>query len=81
MFNDKINIRSDNKDTFRWFLSQDNERVLIEAKCSSVWIPAAEVSVSEARLTMKMCSWRDSPLLFDIVEEICAECAAERAAA
>lgn len=80
MPNDKIKTRSDNKDTFRWFLSQDNERVLIEAKCGSVWFPAAEVSVSEAKLTMKMCSWRDSPLLFDIVEEVCAECVAERAA-
>lgn len=81
MLNNKINTSSDNRDTFRWFLSQDNERVLIEAKCGSVWFPAAEVSVPEARLTMKMCSWRDSPLLFGIVEEICAECAAERAAA
>lgn len=80
MPNDKIKTRSDNKDTFRWFLSQDNERVLIEAKCGSVWFPAAKVSVSEAKLTMKMCSWRDSPLLFDIVEEVCAECVAERAA-
>lgn len=81
MLNNKINTRSDNRDTFRWFLSQDNERVLIEAKCGSVWFPAAEVSVPEARLTMKMCSWRNSPLLFDIVEELCGELATEKAAA
>lgn len=79
MPNDKINTRSDNKDTFRWFPSQDSERVLIQAKYANVWVPAAEVSTTEARLTTKMCSWRDSPLLFDIVEEICGELAAERA--
>lgn len=81
MLNNKIHTRSDNKDTFRWFLSQDGKRVLIEAKCGSVWVPAAEVSTAEAKLTMKMCSWRNSPLLFDIVEKLCGELAAEKAAA
>lgn len=81
MSNEKINTRTDNKDTFRWFLSQDGERVLIQAKFANVWVPAAEVSVPEARLTMKMCCWRNSPLLFDIVEEICMEIAVEKAAA
>ena len=41
---------------------------------------AAEVSVLEAKLTMKMCSWQDSPLLFGIVEELCGELAAEKVA-
>ena len=76
----QIFTRTDGKDEFRWFLSQDGERVLIEAKYANAWVPAAEVSVSEAKLTMKMCSWQDSPLLFGIVEELCGELAAEKAA-
>ena len=73
MSNDKINTRSDAQDEFRWFLSQDGKGVLVQARYAGVWVPAAEVSVSEAKLAMKMCSWQDSPLLFDVVEEICAE--------
>ena len=57
----QIFTRTDGKDEFRWFLSQDGERVLIEAKYANAWVPAAEVSVLEAKLTMKMCSWQDSP--------------------
>ena len=76
----QIFTRTDGKDEFRWFLSQDGERVLIEAKYANAWVPAAEVSVLEAKLTMKMCSWQDSLLLFGIVEELCGEHAAEKAA-
>ena len=80
MSNDKINTRSDAQDEFRWFLSQDGKGVLVQARYAGVWVPAAEVSVSEAKLAMKMCSWQDSPLLFDVVEEICAELVAEKEA-
>ena len=76
----QIFTRTDGKDEFHWFLSQDGERVLIEAKYANAWVPAAEVSVLEAKLTMKMCSWQDSPLLFGIVVELCGELAAEKAA-
>lgn len=81
MAHSKINTRSDAQDEFRWFLSQDGKGVLVQARYAGVWVPAAEVSVSEAKLAMKMCSWQDSPLLFDVVEEICAELVAEKVAA
>lgn len=76
--------RTDGKVTLAWTREDlKNKIVVIEGRRFGSCLPwqiLAEVSVPEARLIWVRDGWRDEPLLFDLVTEICAACAARVAA-
>lgn len=76
--------RTDGKVTLAWTQEDlKGKTVVIEGRQNNSrgpWQIVAEVSVSTAGLIWLRDGWRDEPLLFDLVAEVCAVCAARVAA-
>lgn len=70
----RVYTQADNRESFSWYVSDDRMTIFIGRPFAGAWIPAAEVSVEEARVTMVTPYYRNSPLLFDIVGRLCAAC-------